>query len=406
MGGEAAKTFQYFDQFIAKGHSVWIICHRRVAKELKIELTPNEFKCIRFINDSSLQILLWKVSQLFPERIRELFFGMINNLIFQKSARKVAETLIDTENIQIVFQPTPNTPFLPSMLYDLGVPVVMGPLSGGMTFPPGLNLEKSIVRNFIKTAQTISKTSHYWIPGKLKADALLVANPKTYELLPKNCQGKIYEGIIESGVNLDQYTSNKSNFSECRQKTKPQFIFTGRLVEWKGVDYLLKAFELALHKMDADLLIIGSGSEQKNLETQAYNLNIADNVHFCGWLSHQQIAEHLAASDVFIMPSLRESGGNSVLEAMAMGLPVIVADWGGPSILVDETCGIKVSPTSPKDFINGLSEAIQTLAHSQELRNRLGRNGLHRVKTNYFDWNSKVNYILRIFEELVQKYNL
>lgn len=403
MGGEAGKIFKYFRKFRAKDHSVWLVCHKRVREELRNELTPDEFESIRFTDDTSAQVFFWKVSQLFPERIRELFFSLIINLMSQREAKKIVEQLIADEDIEVVFQPTPNTPFLPSLFYDLGVPVVMGPLTGGMKFPPGFNLEQPIVQNSIDFGQNIASTLHRWMPGKLQADAILVANQRTRALLPKHCRGSIHEGIIESGVDLKVWSPIQDKPKYNSNNPKVRFVYTGRLVKWKGVAYLVEAFKSALNHVDAELLIVGSGNEREALEIQVNKLGIDDRVHFYGWLSHDKMRNCLANSDVFVMPSLRESGGNSVLEAMAMGLPAIVTDWGGPGILVDETCGIKVKPNSPLEFTNGLSEAIVSLAQSKELRNRLGQNSLKRIKSNYFDWDSKVDYILGLFESLTFK---
>ena len=279
----------------------------------------------------------------------------------------------------------------------------MGPLTGGMKFPPGFRLEKPIVQNTIEFGQSVASLIHFWIPGKLEAEAILVANQRTKKLLPKHCKGSIHEGIIESGVDLKLWFPTQDKPRHNSNDSQVRFVYTGRLVKWKGVAYLIEAFKSALNYVDAELLIVGSGNEREALETQVSQLGIDDRVHFYGWLSHDEMRNCLAYSDVFVMPSLRESGGNSVLEAMAMGLPAIVTDWGGPGILVDETCGIKVKPNSPLEFTNGLSEAIVSLAQSEELRNRLGQNSLKRIKSNYFDWDSKIDYILGVFESLTLK---
>jgi glycosyltransferase involved in cell wall biosynthesis len=108
----------------------------------------------------------------------------------------------------------------------------------------------------------------------------------------------------------------------------------------------------------------------------------------------------LANSDVFVMPSLRESCGNSVLEAMAMGLPVVVADWGGPGLIVDASCGMKVAPDSPAALVAGLAEAMATLVADPELRQRLGQAGRSRIRSQHFDWDTKIDYLMGVFERV------
>jgi glycosyltransferase involved in cell wall biosynthesis len=106
-------------------------------------------------------------------------------------------------------------------------------------------------------------------------------------------------------------------------------------------------------------------------------------------------------ADVFVLPSLREVGGIVLLEAMAVGLPVIATDWGGPAIHVTDSTGIRVAPTSREDFIRGLADAMVRLADSPELRQQMGHAGLERVRTNLYDWNQKTDRLLEIYAELI-----
>jgi glycosyltransferase involved in cell wall biosynthesis len=99
-----------------------------------------------------------------------------------------------------------------------------------------------------------------------------------------------------------------------------------------------------------------------------------------------------------VLPSLLECGGAVVLEAMAMGLPVIATNWGGPADYLDSTCGFLIDPTSKEAFVNGLTDAMIKLSLSPELRLSMGRAGLERVQ-KYFDWDRKVDRILEIYQE-------
>ena len=96
---------------------------------------------------------------------------------------------------------------------------------------------------------------------------------------------------------------------------------------------------------------------------------------FAGFLSQGECAERLAASHALILNSLWECGGAVVLEAMAMQLPVIASDWGGPADYLDETCGILVTPTPRHDFATRLADAIITLSKDQKLCQRIGEAG-------------------------------
>ena len=100
------------------------------------------------------------------------------------------------------------------------------------------------------------------------------------------------------------------------------------------------------------------------------------------------------------MPSLRECGGTAILEAMALGKPIITTNWGGPADYVDASCGILVDPSSVPNFIHGLAAAMVRLCRSPEMRKSLGDGGKLRVRKDDLDWNSKANRILSILAEV------
>ena len=101
-----------------------------------------------------------------------------------------------------------------------------------------------------------------------------------------------------------------------------------------------------------------------------------------------------------MLPSLREGGGAVVLEAMAVGLPVIATNWGGPADYLNSSCGILVEPASKEGFVKGLTDAMLKLAQSPELRHSMGCAGPERVR-EHFDWERKVDRILEIYQQMI-----
>jgi hypothetical protein len=86
-----------------------------------------------------------------------------------------------------------------------------------------------------------------------------------------------------------------------------------------------------------------------------------------------------------------------VLEAMAAGLPVIAAAWGGPTDYLDESCGILIEPSDRESFIGEFAVAMERLAGSFELRKQLGEAGRRRA-AEFYDWQKKGEQILSIYE--------
>jgi glycosyltransferase involved in cell wall biosynthesis len=178
------------------------------------------------------------------------------------------------------------------------------------------------------------------------------------------------------------------------------FIFLGRLIDLKAVDLLLEAFAAVVAQTDAVLEIIGDGDLRGELEAQTARLGIDSSVVFSGWLSQEQCAIKLQQADALVLPSLREGGGAVVMEAMAVGLPVIATNWGGPADYLNSSCGILVEPASKEGFVKGLTDAMLKLAQSPELRQSMGCAGRERVR-QHFDWERKVDRILEIYQQTI-----
>jgi glycosyltransferase involved in cell wall biosynthesis len=133
-----------------------------------------------------------------------------------------------------------------------------------------------------------------------------------------------------------------------------------------------------------------------SVKTQVSELQLGDRVIFHGRLSRGDSIGVIKRCHVFVIPSLRECGGNAILEIMAMGLPVVATNWAGPANYVTPACGILVDPDSVQGFVDGLAGAMLKLAGSPELRQQMGDAGIERVKEQYFDWESKADRILEI----------
>jgi glycosyltransferase involved in cell wall biosynthesis len=133
-------------------------------------------------------------------------------------------------------------------------------------------------------------------------------------------------------------------------------------------------------------------------EAQTARLGIDSSVVFSGWLSQEPCAIKLQQADALVLPSLREGGGAVVMEAMAVGLPVIATNWGGPGDYLNSCWGILVEPASKEGFVKGLTDARLKLTQSPELRPSMGCAGRERFR-EHFDWERKVDRILEIYQQ-------
>jgi glycosyltransferase involved in cell wall biosynthesis len=394
FGGEAILPLHYFRVLRKRGVEAWLIVHSRTRDEL-VALFPGDVDRIHFIPDTKYVRLLGRLGKPLPGQFRHFTVGFLARLSSQRQARRIARGLIKKHGIDVVHQPIPVSPKESSLLYNLGAPVVIGPMNGGMSYPPGFSRSQGgLTAGFMRIGRAFSGLLNRLMPGKLRASALLVANERTAGALPPGLDGKVIT-LVENGVDLSLWTLAQRNGDPSGVT---RFAFTGRLVDWKAVDILLDAFKLLLAQSPVTLDILGSGPMKPALEAHARALGIADHVKFHGWVAQPQCVKTLREVDALVLPSLYECGGAVVLEAMALGLPVIASDWGGPADYLDASCGILVPPLSREQFVKDLADAMLKLAHSAELRREMGRAGRRRVEES-FDWERKVDQILKIYSE-------
>ena len=394
FGGEAILPWHYFRLLRKRGVEAWLVAHERTRLELTA-LLPDEVDRMRFVPDRLAQIWLHKMSGPLPKRVTDITLGWAIGVYTSWMQRKIVRDLVAQHDVDVVHEPIPVSPRQPSLMSGVGAPVVIGPMNGGMNYPPAFARSQGILeRGLMWSGRIASNALNAVFRGKREAAILLVANERTRQVLPRGIKGEVIE-LSENGVDLDVFRRAEGSRSQSGT-VRPRFAFVGRLIEWKGVDLLLKATARALRRHDLELHIIGDGAIRPQLESLAAALGLGDRVVFHGFIPQHQCAKFLAGLDALVLPSLYECGGAVVLEAMATGLPVIATKWGGPADYVDETTGILIEPTGPESFISEIAEAMVRLAQSSELRARLGQAARKRVVAE-FDWERKIDFILEIY---------
>jgi len=168
----------------------------------------------------------------------------------------------------------------------------------------------------------------------------------------------------------------------------PMLFTAGRFVRKKGFEYLIDATALLAKRWPALVCVIGGGGDlDVELHTRAAAHGLGGRVRFVGVLPQDAVAEHLAAADVAVVPSVRDASGNVdglpniVLEALASGTPLVATTAGGiPAVVTDGRTGLLV----PERDVEGLAGAIDRLLSSVEMRERLGggaRNEVVRLRS-------------------------
>jgi glycosyltransferase involved in cell wall biosynthesis len=394
FGGEAFLPVHYFRLLRSRGIETWLVVHSRTRDEL-LELFPQDVDRILFVPDSWMHKLVARLGRLVSGRVSVGIFGNLNQLITHFCERKMLRQLIRNQSIDVIHQPIPVSPRFPSALFGFGVPMVIGPLNGGMDYPPAFRHNESWAdRAAISSLRLFANIGNTLLPGKKRADVILVANDRTRQALPSGVRGTVLE-MIENGIEIDVWQSGSDN----SDRTNPLFVFVGRLVDWKALDIVIRA----LAKVPSAVLeVVGDGPMLDTWKSLADEVGVTGRVRFLGTLKQPEYAARLQASIALVLPSLYESGGAVVLETMATGKPVITTRWGGPLDYLNTSCGILVEPESYAALVAGFAEGMQKLIDSPELAKSMGEAGRKRAVRD-FDWERRIDRMISIYDALVEK---
>jgi len=248
-------------------------------------------------------------------------------------------------------------------------------------------------RTALAFARLFANIGNTLLPGKKQASVVLVANERTRRALPSGIRGKVIE-LVENGIDVGVWQGPHL----APESTVSRFVFLGRLVDWKAVDVAIRALQRV---PSAELDIIGDGPMLNAWRFLAAELGLTDRVHFAGWLTQSECAKHLLNSVALVLPSLYECGGAVVLEAMAMGKPVIATRWGGPADYLDASCGVLVEPESYASLVAGFAEAMRRMLDSPGLAKSMGAAGRERAVRD-FDWQHKIDRVINIYRSVTE----
>ncbi|MBU4463314.1 MAG: glycosyltransferase family 4 protein, partial [Proteobacteria bacterium] len=189
--------------------------------------------------------------------------------------------------------------------------------------------------------------------------------------------------VVHSGINLDRFSNLSVDPAVMKRELEiPEGNLVvgtaGRLTPVKGQRYLIEAARKIVDvKPDTTFVFLGDGELLNELKNMAFRLGIRENVKFLGW--RPDVAEVMSTFDIFVLPSLNEGMGRVLVEAMAMGKPIVASDVGGiADLVVDGKNGFLV----PAADVEIMVVRINDLLESAEKRKKMGENGKSRA-ANY-----------------------
>ncbi len=249
---------------------------------------------------------------------------------------------------------------------------------------------RSSLRASLRTAAAVTGCSAFTLAD---AEARFGLEPGRGRVIPNGVD--LDEGLQPNGSPPDGARTSFS--SKGGAPDRPYILALGRVVDKKGFDLLLAAYA-ALDEGDrpADLVIGGLGEALDGLQRTATALGVADQVHFVGRLSRQEVAEAMAGATLFVVPSRLEPFGIVILEAWRAGVAVVATDRGGPPEFVrDGNDGVLVDPYDLTSF----AHTLEALLLDPERRRRIGEAG--RVRVRAFGWAAIAEQYREVYTSIV-----
>jgi glycosyltransferase involved in cell wall biosynthesis len=299
----------------------------------------------------------------------------------------------------VVLRVMPMSPVLPSpfasFLRKGPIPFVIGPLNGGLPWPPGFSqLENQ--KEWISNLRNLYRYLPFARSTYRHAAAIIAASSQTYaEFAPYS--DKLFF-VPEPGI------ASSLCFGDLRSPepgARLELLFVGGLFPRKACDLGLRAAAPLLRNDLARFTIVGDGPERNPLEQLVKSLGIENAVVFCGWLSHAEVLARMRSADVFVFPSLRDNGAGVVFEALATGAVPVVADFGGPGDIVHSEVGYKVSLTNESDIVVQMEKVLAELVHDRSLLERLRQQGMSYARER-LTWDAKAQDTTKVLHWVLQ----
>jgi glycosyltransferase involved in cell wall biosynthesis len=377
-GSEPALGWGWATELVRAGHQVWVLTradNRTAIDRDALAADPN----LTFVY---FDLAPW------AQRCRKGIGKILYYVLWQCCAVRHIRKRFPALPFDVVQHVTYASGRYPSFMASLGIPFYFGPVSGGETVPGGMRSSFSIAQ---RCRERLRDLSNFVVPRDpamrwvfQRADKLLVT-PDSLLLVPPRwrhkCRTQLAIGLTSEYLNhVDAPTPPSGN---CYR-----LLYVGRLLEWKGIDLALQAVsQLRQSRAEIRFTVVGDGPASRRLHKMADELGLSKIVEWVPWVAHNRVQDYYRAADVFLFPSLRDSGGMAVLEAMAHGVPVVCTDLGGPGVIVNpySGCAVPTQGRSREQIVSGLVEALQEIAITPALHDLLAAGASARARQFKFE---------------------
>lgn len=366
------------EKFTSPDDEIWVITKKFNEEDTRAGIEKAGLKNVRLVIVDVSPCLNW-----FREKYS--VFHHMYYILWERVAYKWAKN--SGIKFDIIHHATMCDFRIPGCMYKFkDAYTIFGPVGGGQSTPKSLKCyERSRLAEKFRETVNISRALSPSYRSKIKRfNAVYAVNGETRKIISK-AMGQECQTLIEMAL-----PSQLRNLKISDRKNEiTKIIFVGRLIEKKGLMLLADVINQMDPNLPFELEIYGSGHLSDALEDFILKNALQNKVKLRGSVQYSKISDVYFQSDIFVMPSLRETSGNVLAEAMAHKLPVVALDMSICSELKKHNCGLFVNTNQSKaEIVKDFAEKLETLVKSAELRNRLGQNG-YEYANSELSWDKK-----------------
>lgn len=393
MGSVSQIGWEWYSRLAART-DLTLVTHVRNRQALEAAGAPLHGSAIVFVDTEWFAGPLYRLaSRLFRTSEHAVF--LISSLdFFLYDWTALRQLRRRAEGWDLTHVVTPVSTASPTRLHQLGPPLVLGPLNAGLRSPrnfPELSRQDSF---WVYRLRNFGRAMDWFVGCTRAARAILTATEATLGSLPRSCRSRC-QAVLENGVDLARFAA--APWPAPPGGSAPlQLFYAGRLIPVKAVHLLLRAVAQVKDEMKVQLRIAGSGPMDEPWREEARALGLGADAVFLGPLSLDAIAGEMRAAHLFCLPSVRESGGAVLLEAMASARPVGAVAFGGPAEIVDEEVGRLIPADGAAAVVAGFAQLFRDLWRDPETWRQKGLAGRRRAEARY-SWDAKVSGALELY---------
>jgi glycosyltransferase involved in cell wall biosynthesis len=390
-GSEPGVGWNWATHLAARGIEVHVLVAKRNQEAIEEGLRKNPI--------ANLDFTYVPVPYEWAKRSEALHY-----ICWQKAALKAACEVARKFEFQLAHHVTYASVHVPSQLWRLRIPVVFGPVGGGQTAPesmlPYFGAEKSRerLRSSLTKALKLSPLHGFWLR---RMSFVLAANRDTLDIV-RGFGCKNVRLMCDTAIPQDYFAEGPRNF-EARDSEERngdiRLLWVGRMLPRKALPLALDALK-EVHG-NVTLTIAGDGMDPQIVHQMIRERNLRQRVFWKGSrLTHAELRTAYSKHDAMLFTSLRDSFGSQVLEAMAMGLPIITLDLHGVHDWVPDGAARKVPVGKPEETVRNLAGAIEEYALLAPVRrNQMSGQAWNFAKTQ--SWSARAEFCERLYGEIL-----